>query len=364
MKRLASLSPEQELIKDIFEPLTHVGHPPAPSLQHRSDKYFAKRPRKPLTFGLQDDAALAILPENKELVLSKDLLVEGVHFTGHEQPADIASKALRTNLSDIASKGASPYGYMLGLALTPTQDKQWLSGFAAGLQKDQKEFDIPLIGGDTVHTLGPLTISITILGLTEPGSYVSRDGAQIGDKLYISGTIGDAYLGLKIALNMAGLSKDDHEWMSDLSQSQAEFLLNRYQYPQPRIQITPEISKFCTSSMDVSDGLVIDAHSLCAASNLGAKIEVTKIPFSQGVSELTQNYSGLTEKLITGGDDYEILCTVPANLSAVFEQACRHKNVSLTQIGVIEGDECRFLGEDGLDIEFNTIGYSHINAPL
>jgi len=363
MTRSDTFSKEQNLIRDIFEPLTHVGHADTPPLEMRSDKHFTKRPRKPITFGLQDDAALALLPDNKELVLSKDMLVEGVHFTGYEKPSDIASKALRVNLSDIASKGATPYGYLLGLALGPAQDDTWLRAFATGLKKDQCEYSIPLLGGDLVRTQGHLTISITILGLSEPGGYVARNGAQINDKIYVTGTIGDSYLGLQLALNLSGKNETSHEWISELDKDQAEYLLKRYQKPEPRNIIVSEISKFCTSSMDISDGLIIDAHNLCASSHVGAEIDLTKIPFSEGVRDLVELYPNLLEKLVTGGDDYEILATVPEQLSTHFEQACLLKKIKATHIGMINSDKCRFIGAKGEDIDYSIKGYSHIQTP-
>lgn len=260
------------------------------SLIHR---YFA-----PLAgengLGLRDDAALLTPPHGKQLVITQDAMTAGVHFF-NEDPADlIARKLLRVNLSDLAAKGAEPLGYLLSLLMPADTSEEWVELFAQGLEQDQKEFGMLLMGGDTSSILGPMTLSLTAIGTVDAGQMLPRSDARVGDHLYVSGTIGDAALGLKVRCD---------ELPYD------EFLLGRYLLPQPRFHVLPVTATAC---MDISDGLVQDAEHLAQASGVHLVIEAEKVPLSNAA----RHHPGLLnpQLLFTGGDDYELLFTAPPHL--------------------------------------------------
>ncbi len=297
----------------------------------------------PAGLGLRDDAAL--LPAGEESVATMDALVAGVHFFADDPPGAIAKKALRVNLSDLAAKGAEPMGFLLALALPEGWTNAWLEAFAQGLGEDAARFGCPLIGGDTVKTLGPLTIAITALGRTK-GRFVPRAGAKVGDGVFVSGTIGDAALGLRL--------RKDPAFAARLSPSSRDFLLERYLLPRPRLELAPLLRQGASAAMDISDGLLGDLGKLARASKVSARVLLADIPFSEAAQEalaldhaaFERNRSNaenvidfkelerapsekpvptfsqralapdLLETLLCGGDDYEILaCGEPALLS-------------------------------------------------
>ena len=217
-------------------------------------RYFKPIATDPGALGLADDAAV-LKGSGDDLVVTTDAIVEGVHFLSHDPPETVAKKALRVNLSDLAAKGATPAGFVLTLALR-NADERWLASFARGLGDDATAFRCPLLGGDTVSTPGPLTISITAFGRVPPGEMILRSRAEPGDRVVVSGTIGDAALGLailkgKVAVNDAAVR---------------EMLLGRYRVPQPRIGLADALRNYARAAMDVSDGLAGDLAKLCAAS--------------------------------------------------------------------------------------------------
>jgi thiamine-monophosphate kinase len=258
----------------------------------------------PAALGLNDDAAL-IDASSEATVATVDMLVAGVHFFPDHPPAAIAKKALRVNLSDLAAKGASPVGFLLSLALPGGWTNDWLAAFAAGIAEDARNYAAPLIGGDTTATPGPLTISITALGRTP--RFVPRAGAKPGDAIYVSGTIGDAALGLAL--------RKDSALATRLSPQARAHLLDRYLLPRPRLDLVPLLRAHASAAMDVSDGLAGDLAKLCRASSVGAEVETPLVPLSDAAREAIAIAPGLFETALTGGDDYEILFTAGAGFS-------------------------------------------------
>ncbi|WP_442753335.1 thiamine-phosphate kinase [Methylocystis sp. JAN1] len=252
----------------------------------------------PAALGLKDDAAL-IEASSEPTVATVDMVVAGVHFFPDDPPGRIAKKALRVNLSDLAAKGAVPVGFLLSLALPADWTNDWLAAFAVGLAEDAGAYGAPLIGGDTTATPGPLTVSITALGRTP--RFVPRTGARPGDAIYVSGTIGDAALGLALRRDPALAAK--------LSPRARVHLLDRYLLPSPRLDLVPMLRTRATAAMDVSDGLAGDLAKLCRASDASAVVEAPRIPLSGAAREAVRLEPKLLEAALTGGDDYEILFT-------------------------------------------------------
>lgn len=258
----------------------------------------------PASLGLNDDAAL-IEASPEPTVATVDMLVAGVHFFADDPPEAIAKKALRVNLSDLAAKGATPFGFLLSLALPGDWTNDWLRVFAAGLAEDARSYAAPLIGGDTTATPGPLTISITALGRAP--RFVPRTGARPGDAIYVSGTIGDAALGLAL--------RKDPALASRFSPQARAHLLDRYLLPRPRLDLVPLVRAHASAAMDVSDGLAGDLAKLCRVSGVGAAVAAPLVPLSEAAREAIALAPGLFETALTGGDDYEILFTASPDFS-------------------------------------------------
>jgi thiamine-monophosphate kinase len=264
-------------------------------------RFFAPLATDPGAAGLADDAGTAAPGPGEEFVVTKDLLVAGVHFFP-EDPADlVARKALRVNLSDLAAKGAQPRHYLLGLALPDHWTEEWLASFTGGLAADQSLFGIGLLGGDTTRAAGPLVVSVTAFGVVPAGRTVRRSGARPGDVVAVSGTIGDAALGLAL--------RQGREL--GVGPAEAERLRARYLLPQPRLDLAPAVLGAASAAMDVSDGLVGDLAKLCRASGAGATLELERVPLSDAAQRALAADSALLDVALTGGDDYEILATFP-----------------------------------------------------
>lgn len=303
---------------------------------------------RPLTRGrsealdLKDDAALITPPPGKELVVTTDSIQQGIHFFGHESPALIARKALRVNLSDLAAKGATPYCYFLTLGVPKTFGINALAAFTEGLKQDQQQFDIFLAGGDTTNSKEGLNISITALGWVEKGSMLRRNRAKPSDEIYITGTIGDSAAGLE---------------MMRKNETRNSWLLNRYLLPEPRLSLGLILAEAATAAMDVSDGLVQDVAQLCRASEVGAEIDTGKIPLSDNVRKYYGSNPPL-EKLITGGDDYEILFTAPPGKVEMMALASR-SGIAITRIGKITAStEIKWKSGES-ELNFEQGGYRH-----
>ena len=261
-------------IEDLFAPLTR-GAPGA--------------------LGLLDDAAVIPSRPGWDLVVTKDAMVAGVHFLADEAPGRIAQRLMRANLSDLAAKGAEPFGYFLMTAWSPEFDLGKRRAFAKGLQVDGAEFDVDLLGGDTVSTSGPLTVSMTALGWVPAGKMVRRDSACVGDLIVVSGPIGEGWLDWGLGLGA--------------------------RLPAPRLDLRDSLRASASAAADISDGLIADAEHIAKASGLGLRIDLDKMPISKAAAEWveTQPDAGLARlRLATAGDDYELVCTVsPENLGGL-----------------------------------------------
>jgi thiamine-monophosphate kinase len=313
-------------------------------------RYFQPIATHPGALGLSDDAAFIKPPPGCDLVLKTDAIIGGVHFFADDTARDVACKALRVNLSDLAAKGAAPLGFLLSLALPKEIGDDWLSGFAEGLRGDAVLFGCPLFGGDTDRTPGPITISIAMFGSVPEGTMVRRAGAKAGDRVYVSGTIGDAALGLAL--------RKGAPWK--LSDAQRQHLTSRYLLPQPRNALCEAVRTHASAAMDVSDGLAGDFTKLCRASKVAAEIAVARVPLSDAAKAVLAAEPAMLETALTGGDDYEIVCTVPAGKAESFRAAARTAGVAVTEIGEIKaGEGARFLGSSDQALIFKRASFSH-----
>jgi thiamine-monophosphate kinase len=318
-------------------------------------RYFRPIATDPGAFGLDDDAAL-LAASGDEIVVTTDAVVEGVHFLPDDPPDTIARKALRVNLSDLAAKGAAPAGFVLTLALRAADDA-WLAPFARGLAEDAATYRCALLGGDTVSTPGPLMVSITAFGRLAPGKMVHRRGAKPGDRVVVTGTIGDAALGLDI-LRGGTVATD----LADDAAAR-QMLVGRYRIPQPRTALAKAVRDHASAAMDVSDGLAGDLAKLCDASGVSAAIDAPSIPLSAAAAKLLARGKVGIEAIIAGGDDYEILCTIPENRLEAFAQEARLAAVAVTSIGTIIAATSvpSFLDADGRAITLPRLSYSHFH---
>ena len=299
---------------------------------------------------LRDDASLIRPHPGHDLVVTTDAIVAGIHFLTDDPPETVGRKLLRVNLSDLAAMGATPLGYMLAAILGPEHRGGWLDSFAAGLGADQAEFNITLLGGDTVATDGPTTFAVTAFGQARRDAVLRRGGAGTGDLVYVSGTIGDGCLGL-MALRgeLPALADDDRR-----------ALVARYRVPTPRVTLGSQLANLATAAIDVSDGLLADLGHLCSSSGRGAVIRASAIPMSEAAAALVVETPGLMPRILTGGDDYELLFTVPSRNQDSVEQVARDVGVPIRRIGeVVKTDGVVCLADDGSAIPISPAGYAH-----
>jgi thiamine-monophosphate kinase len=314
-------------------------------------RYFRPLATDPGAFSLGDDAAI-LKASGEDIVVTTDAIVEGVHFLPDDPPDTVARKALRVNLSDLAAKGATPAGFVLTLALRAADDA-WLTPFARGLGSDAGLFDCPLLGGDTVSTPGPLTISITAFGRVPAGRMVRRSGAKPGDRVVVTGTIGDAALGLDILKGGTSAALADT--------GAKAMLIGRYRVPQPRNALAKAVRDHAHAAIDVSDGLAGDLAKLCGVSGVSAVIDAPSIPLSAAAAALLPRGTVGIDTIVSSGDDYEILCTIPEDRFEGFVQAAGQAGVAVTSIGmVVAGSSVpRFLDGEGREIALPRLSYSH-----
>ena len=318
-------------------------------------RYFTPLATNPAALGLLDDAALLSIPEGQELAVTCDTITGGVHFLAGDPPDTIACKALAVSLSDLAAKGARPYVYLLSVALPGHCSPSWLESFAKGLQAAQDNSGIALIGGDTCNTLGPLTVTVTAIGMVPQGEAVLRRGAMAGDRLFVSGTIGDAALGLKL-LQAPGL---EQEW--GLSIDESAFLVDRYRCPKPRNALALPLRQCARAAIDVSDGFVGDTMKLCKASGVGATIEASRVPLSPAAGKAVAKEPKLLAELITAGDDYEIVAAMEASHAGTFETEAERHGVTVTAVGEIRDGrgEVEVLDREGRPLKLERNSYEH-----
>ena len=288
------------------------------------EKYFRPLTNK-FASNLKNDGAIINQKSSYDLIISTDSLVEGIHFFGHENPADIAKKSLRVNLSDMAAMGAKPIFYNLALSIPKNKASQFIPKFAKGLQHDQEEFDIKLIGGDLTSSLKHINITITIFGRTANGKSIPRDGAKRGDSLYVSGILGLSKIGLD---NYNSNLKKFHEPKS------------KYLLPQPRVDLGISLENIANSMIDISDGLIQDATHLARNSKLTVELNISKIPLP--------TIKNLDKKLILnsalyGGDDYELLFSCNVFNEVLVKEISKKLNLKLTKIGVFKEFKKNYL---------------------
>ena len=321
------MSAEDRLIADYFKPIaTHPG-----------------------ALGLTDDAAFVTPAPGTDVVLKTDAIIGGVHFFAEDDARDVARKALRVNLSDLAAKGATPLGFLVSLALPRDTSADWLKRFALGLREDAEAYACPLFGGDTDRTPGPVMVSISMFGSVPSGAMVRRAGARPGHRVFVTGTIGDAALGLVL--------RQGATW--PLTAAQREHLLARYLLPQPRNALAEVVRAYASAAMDVSDGLAGDLTKLCRVSGVAAHIDVAAVPLSDAARAAVAADAAMRETALTGGDDFEVLCTVPPARADAFRAAARAAGVPVTDIGVVEAGAGAHFMDGGRELAFQRLSFSH-----
>lgn len=309
----------------------------------------------PGAFGLEDDCA-ALTPEpGCDMVLKTDAIAEGIHFLGDDRPEDIAWKAVAVNVSDLAAKGARPIGYLTSLSFPRIPEPPWMRRFAAGLREAQERFSLTLLGGDTDRRPNaPVSITVMIIGSVPAGRMVRRGTARAGELVYVTGTLGDAALGLR--LRSGGLT----EAAGRLEGRARAFLVRRYLRPEPRTALRQALLEHARAAMDISDGLVKDLGRLCRASRCAADVHAAELPLSPAASALLGLQPDLAVLPLCGGDDYEILASVAADDAAAFETAARSAGVPVTHIGRLrKGSGVVVRGPAGVPLDLARTGYDH-----
>lgn len=309
--------------------------------------------RYPGALGLTDDVALLAPDADHENAVTMDAMVAGVHFLPDDPPDLVARKLVRVNLSDLASKGARPFAIMLAAAFPDGTDLAWLQRFAAGLAQDVNHFNIALIGGDTVSTPGPLTLTLTAFGQVPRGRAVLRSGAQVGDCVWVTGSIGDGALGLRAARGQ----------LPGLAAEHVAFLADRYRLPQPRVSLGAGLPALAHAGMDVSDGLVQDLGHICRVSNVAAVIEAATVPLSPASRAVVAADHSQLATALTGGDDYELLFTAPQAATRAILALGQAAGVAVTAIGrIVEGQGVNVHDEAGRPMSLGRGGWRHFGA--
>ena len=304
--------------------------------------------------GLKDDAALLAPPPGHELVLTVDAIVEGVHFLPGDPPATLAAKALGVNLSDLAAKGAAPLGYLLVLALPEGWSEDWLASFCAGLGEVAAATGCALLGGDTVRAAGPLSLSVTAIGSVPAGTMVRRTNARPGDVLCVTGTIGDAALGLAL------LREPPPAWAGALADRDRAELVDRYRRPRPRLALAEALRAEAHAAMDVSDGLIGDAAKMLRASGATGSLDLDRMPVSAAAEAALAAEPALRARLAAGGDDYEILIALPPERVGALRSAAAGLDLRLTVIGQVgEGSEPLSVTLGGRPFRPGSVSFQH-----
>ena len=316
------------------------------------DELFAPLARgAPEAIGLADDAAVVEVRAGHRLVVTTDMLVAGVHFLSADPPALVARKLLRVNLSDLAAMGATARTYVLSIAVTRGTGESWLRDFAAGLAEDQEAYGVRLIGGDTVSTDGPFIASVTAFGEVSAGAEIRRTGARPGDLVFVSGTLGDAALGLKALRGE----------LPNIAAQDRDALVGRYRLPEPRLALGVGLTGLAHSAVDVSDGLVADLGHIGECSNVGIEVEAARLPLSPAARAAVADDASLRSLVVMGGDDYEIAFTVAGEAARRVEELSIALDLPLTRIGrVVEGAGAAVLDQSGARIALPSEGFRHM----
>jgi thiamine-monophosphate kinase len=313
-------------------------------------RFFAPLSEKmPGAFGLRDDVALIDVGAGCQLVAKTDAVIAGVHFRLDDPPEDVARKALRVNLSDLASKGARPLGFLQAIALNDSIDDAYLDRYAAGLSADVAQFGVPLLGGDTTAGPGPFTIAITALGEIPRGNAILRSGAKPGDLLYVTGSIGDAALGLACLDGRLDLP----------GEADRAALAERYRVPLPRLALGQALRGIATAGLDISDGLVADAGHLATSSGVAVAIDRERIPLSAAARAAVNTDPTWWQSVLGGGDDYELILAIPPNRTEAAEAAATNAQVALTCIGRVTAGSGVAVLVDGQPVPIAVGGFTH-----
>jgi thiamine-monophosphate kinase len=313
---------------------------------------------RPLTLGapealdLLDDAAVIPGRPGFDLVVTKDAVVEGIHFLPDDPLDLVARKLLRVNLSDLAAKGAEPFGYFLAIAWSTRCDLDQRRRFCRGLGQDQGVYNVRLLGGDTVSTPGPLTASATLMGWVPKGAMVKRSGAGVGDIVLVSGVIGDGGLGLRAARGE----------LAQLGEAAIEMLATRYRLPEPRLDLRAALMRYATAAADISDGLLADAGHVGAASGLGLRLDLDRLPLSDPAKAwlaLQSDAKAALLDLASAGDDYELVCTTRPERAGAFIAAAGETGLPLTPLGEIVAAPGLELMYKGQRIATHRTGWRH-----
>lgn len=304
--------------------------------------------------GLTDDAAFYRPRPGRDLVLTKDEVVSGVHFFADDSWDAVARKALRVNLSDLAAKGASPVGYLLALGLPKDFTVEQIDALGAGLAADQATYGISLYGGDTVRSPAGLTLSVTAIGEVIEGAMVRRGGARVGDVIVVTGTIGDAALGLALRLDPELADR------LGLADAHRDHLLDRYLLPRPRGVLAAAVADCASGGMDISDGLVGDLAKMAAASGVAIEIDAEKVPLSDAARSAVTTDPNLFVPVLSGGDDYELALSIPETKIGAFLAAASAAGVGATAIGrVRQGEGIAVRGDHPALANLGSGSYRH-----
>jgi len=304
--------------------------------------------------GLEDDAALLKPSPGKDIVLTKDTMVEGVHFPQGHYGGDTAEKLLRVNLSDLAAKGAHPIGYMLSIAWPKGVEQSYFQGFAAGLRDVQEAYDFKLLGGDTTSTEGPMVVTATLIGEVPEGEMVLRRAAKTGDDIWVTGTIGDAYLGLQSVLGQTLEPQPKSEALWHFEEA--------YYRPEPRLLFRKALRAFANGCADISDGFVADAGHVAKASGVSFIIDADKIPLSSQVGAWLSGQDdeeAAFKVLITAGDDYELVFTAASDNAAKIKQSAKAIGLRISKVGTVESGEGVSILSDEKFMSFKRTGHTH-----
>jgi thiamine-monophosphate kinase len=312
-------------------------------------KYFRPLATSPGAFALEDDAAAITVPAGDELIITADAIIEGTHFLSQDPIASVAKKLLRVNLSDLAAKGARPLGYLLACLWRRGTAEAAIAEFARGLGEDQAHYGLALLGGDTTASDGPTAFSLTALGLAAKGEMIRRSGARPGDAVFLTGTLGDAGLGLRVLQGETIAGDKMHHG----------FLTQRFRLPEPRLAFMLAAREHIHSAIDVSDGLMADAGHIAETSGARLVIEVQPLPVSAAAAAWLAA-GGERAVLATAGDDYEVCFTAPSTKAPALRAAADASHTRLTEVGHVEaGNGAVLVGEDGREIPLARAGYRH-----
>jgi thiamine-monophosphate kinase len=315
----------------------------------RIRRYFAPL-AGPGGLGLLDDAALVECRAGQRLVITADAIIAGVHFLAHDPPDLVAKKLLRVNLSDLAAMGAQPLHYLLTTALPTELAAEWVAEFARGLGEDQQLYGVDLLGGDSVATAGPASLSLTAIGEVAAGAEICRSGARAGDEIWVSGTIGDAYLGL-------GVLRGGYP---QLGSEHRAALIQRFQLPEPRVKMGPALAGIAHAMIDVSDGLLADLGHICETSHLSAIVELEALPLSAAARAAVALEPEVAPHLASGGDDYELLFAAAREAAEAVRGLGARLGIAVTRIGrLAPGVGVRLFAADGREVTVEATGYRH-----